>query len=419
MENTNTEMDTIGPRSYRNNAKAIALSNDSWEQAKEKSLVNLRVNFKENELLRVAETGHEFLNLCSCSYLGLSSHPKILQGAIDAVRDERVLHLSMSTTRIQLDMKNRLEEALSGLFGVTTLQALSASVAIFSTLPLLASGHLSDGRPPVMVFDRFCHFSMAYMKPVCSDETLVLTCPNDDLDFLEDACRKYPRVAYVTDGVYSMGGLPSLEGLLQLQDKYGLLLYFDDSHSVSIKGAQGEGFIKSSMGELNEKTIVIGSLGKGFGANGGAIMLGPKQHADIIRRYGGPVGWSQDMNVAGMGAILASVDIHRSSELEMLQKKLQDNIALFDNRIKTPHTGNNFPIRLIVLGEEETAVQAAKDLFEKGFYSSAVYFPIVPRGQAGIRIMIRANLSSDDILRFCDCLNGIIEKHGNGNGKNQ
>ena len=407
------ENEIAGPHKYRNNAKAIELSNKSWDQAKKSNLVHLIVNFKENETLKVAENGHEFINLCSCSYLGLSSHPTILKGAINAIREEGVLHLSMSTTRIRLAMKERMEEELSALFNVTALQALSASVAIAGILPLLASGHLTDGKPLVMVFDRFCHFSMAYMKPICGDEALVLTCPHDDLNYLEDVCKKYPRVAYITDGVYSMGGLPSLEGLLELQNRYGLFLFFDDSHSISIKGEHGEGYICSQMGGIDERTIVVGSLGKGFGANGGVVMLGTNQHADLIRRYGGPMGWSQDMNVAGMGAVLAAIKIHQSPELHALQERLQKNIELFDSQIQTKHTGNKFPIRLIVLGEEENAVRAARELFERGFYSSAVYFPIVPRGEAAVRIMMRSNLDPDDIIRFCDCLKEIIEKSEN------
>lgn len=398
-----------GPHHYRNNAKAIAISNQNWQKAKENGLTHIRVKFMErDEHYHVVDTGHEFINICSCSYLGLNSHPLVLQGAIDAVKNEQVLHLAMSTLRISLDLKRQVEDELSELFRASTLQVLSASVGIAGLLPIVASGHLAEGKPMVMIFDRFCHFSMAYMKPACADETLVLTCPNNDLDFIEDACKKYPRVAYVTDGVYSMGGLPTLPGLLELQEKYGLFLFFDDSHSISIRGEQGEGYIRSSLKELTERTVIVGSLGKGFGANGGAILLGSEKHADIIRRYGGPIGWSQDMNVAGLGAVSASIKIHRTPELKTLQDKLRENIDFFDSQIETEYSGNTFPIRIVTFGEEDVAIRAASEMFKRGFYTSAVYFPIVARGKAGIRVMIRANLTREDIIRICEALKEVL-----------
>ncbi len=404
FESTN-QTEIAGAHLYRNNARAIEISNENWEKAKENNLTHLKVNFSgRNESYELIETGKEFINICSCSYLGLSSHPAILQGAIDAIKKEKVLHLAMSTLRIRLGMKQRLEDELSSLFNTTVIQVLSASVANAGVLPVLASGHLTDGKPLVMVFDRFSHFSMAYMKPACADETMVLTCPNNDLNYIEDVCKKYPRVAYVTDGVYSMGGIATLPGLLELQEKYGLFLFFDDSHSISIKWKVGEGYIASQLNEINDRMVIIGSLGKGFGANGGIIMLGATKHADILRRYGGPMGWSQDMNVPGMGAALASLEIHKTPELTALQEKLEENIALFDELYPTANAGNGFPIRLATFGHEDDAVAAAKKMFDYGFYTSPVFFPIVARGKAGIRVMLRANLEREEVVRLCDCL---------------
>jgi 7-keto-8-aminopelargonate synthetase-like enzyme len=398
-------LEITGEHKYRNNAKAFEISHSSWEKAKNNNLTHLKVNFTgRNESYQSIETGKEFINICSCSYLGLSSHPKVLQGAIDSIKQEQVLHLSMSTLRIRLGMKQRLEDELSSLFNATVLQVLSASVANAGVLPVLASGHLTDGKPLVMVFDKYSHFSMAYMKPACADETLVLTCPNNDVNFIEDVCKKYPRVAYITDAVYSMGGIATLPELMQLQEKYGLFLFFDDSHSISIKGKVGQGYIASQLGELNDRMVVVGSFAKGFGGSGGFVMLGSPKYADTLRRYGGPMGWSQDMNVPGMGAVLASLEIHKTPELAELQKKLLDNIALFDELYPTVNAGNGFPIRRATFGEDDDAVWAAKRMMDNGFYTSPVFFPIVSRGQAGIRIMMRANLDTKDIVRLVDCL---------------
>ena len=165
--------------------------------------------------------GHEFVNLCSCSYLGLHSHPAILEGAIDAIRSQGALDLPISRIRLRLNLLEEFEAQLSDLMGARTICAVTSSAAAAGVLPLIASGHLTpDGKPPVMVFDKFAHFCMDYVKPICGDETRVLTCPHNDMNFLEDACRNNERVAYVCDGVYSMGGAAPIDDLFRLQDRF-------------------------------------------------------------------------------------------------------------------------------------------------------------------------------------------------------
>jgi 7-keto-8-aminopelargonate synthetase-like enzyme len=302
-------------------------------------------------------------------------------------------------------MVDELEARLSSLFRAKAICTVTASAASAGVLPLLASGHLSDGEPPVMVFDKHCHFSMNLVKPICADETQVLTSPHNDLNFVEDACRKHPRVAYVADGVYSLGGAAPVRELLEMQDRYGLFLFFDDSHSLSVVGERGEGYARSLMGdELNPRTIVVASLCKGFGGSGGVILLGPAEHTDLVIRFGGPLAWSQKLNSAGMGADFAAIAIHESPELGELQDRLRRNLALFDSRIATAQRGESFPIRLVPVGDEARASEISGRIFRRGFYTSPVFFPIVERGKAGLRVMLRADNHPEDILAFCDAV---------------
>ncbi len=393
---------------FRNNASAIRYGNPAWEEAREQHLIGLQIKVLDDDRL-LEETGHAFVNLCSCSYLGLHNHPAIVEGAIAALRREKVMDVPISRVRMQLSIVNELEERLSSLFRARSISAITASAASLGVLPLIASGHLSDGRPPVMVFDKFCHFSMNLVKPICADETQVLTSPHNDMNFLEDVCKQHPRVAYVADGAYSMGGCAPVEELLELQDRYGLFLFFDDSHSLSVCGERGEGYVRSRIqGDLNPLTVIVASLCKGFGAAGGVIMLGPKEHESIVLRWGGPMAWSQKLNTAGIGACLAAIDIHESPELGRLQQQLRRNLALFDEQIGTEQKGDLFPIRLIVTGEEERATGCSGGIYERGFYTSAVFFPIVEKGKAGLRVMLRADNRPEDILAFCDAVRDIV-----------
>jgi len=391
--------DIQGPRHYRNNEKLLRLADPAWQAAADAGLLEVDV-VATGDRLRVPGSGHEFTNLCSCSYLGLNRHPKIIQGAVDALRQEGTTALSMSTTRVRPALLTRLEEELGDLFDATALAGLSCSSLTGGILPLLASGHLAEGGPRVMVFDRHCHFCMAYAKPVCADESVVLTCGHNDIDELERICREYPRVAYVADGAYSMGGAARLDRLQELQEQYGLFLFFDDSHSLSVHGDHGEGFVRSRM-ELNPLTMVVASLHKAFGAKGGVVMFAQARLRDVLLRHGGALGWSQNMGVADIGAALASAAIHRTAELGVLQRKLRSNVDLFDELLATPFAGDGLNIRFVEVGDADRAVRLSAGLYQRGYYSSAVFFPIVARGKAGVRIMLRADLTDSQISGFC------------------
>lgn len=399
---------TPGIHQFRNNPKAVALGNPAWDAAHAHGLIDLRVDYVGPDVLRRLD-GHRFVNLCSCSYLGLASHPAIVEGAIDALRTQGAIDLPITRIRLRLNLLEEFEQRLSELTGARAISAVTSSAATAGVLPLIASGHLSrDGRPPVMVFDRFAHFSMDYIKPICGDETTVLTCPHNDLDFLEDACRRLPRVAYVCDGVYSMGGAAPVDELFELQDRYGLFLFIDDSHSLSVCGERGEGFVRSRIPEVNPLTVIVASLGKGFGGSGGIILLGPREHEPVLTRFGGPLAWSQGLGVAGIGAGMASIRLHLSPELGRLQQRLRNNMALFDRLVPTAQSGNGFPLKVIRIGDEERAVAASAAILERGFYTSAVFFPIVRRGEAGLRIMLRADNTEDEIRSFAAAVHDVL-----------
>ena len=398
-----------GPRLYRNNDKLIGLGNTVWQAAHDVGLIGITVDHDSNNRL-ITGDGHEFMVLCSCSYLGLNRHPAVIQGGIDALTQWRTTGLSLAEVRVRLNLLKRLEEELREQFGGPVLPGVSCSALTAGILPLIASGHLGDnGRPRVMVFDRFSHFSMAYAKPICADETLVLTSPHNDMNYLEDICRKYPRVAYVADGAYSMGGVADVAGLLDLQDRYGLFLYFDDSHALSIHGSRGEGYVRSRI-EMNPLTIVVASLAKAFGAAGGIAMLGDEALFDFLYRNAGPVAWSQNMEVAAIGHALGSLAVHRSPELAERQRRLQANIAYFDSQFPTDHAGNGLPIRKITVGEADRALRLSRELYEHGYYCSAVFFPIVARGEAGVRVMMRADIDPPELAAFCKSVKESVKE---------
>jgi 7-keto-8-aminopelargonate synthetase-like enzyme len=154
--------------------------------------------------------------------------------------------------------------------------------------------------------------------------------------------------------------------------------------------------------------MIVASLAKAFGTAGGIAMLGSQKQFDFLYRNAGPVAWSQNMEVPAIGASLASIELHRSPELRQLQEKLQRNIAYFDSQFPTPLAGNGMPVRKIEVGEEDKAVRLSTELYRRGYYCSAVFFPIVARGQAGVRIMMRADIEPEQLRAFCATTQEIL-----------
>lgn len=347
----------------------------------------------------------QVIDFVRCSYLGLDNHPAIVAAAIEAIEAHHSLHWSCARTRLNFDLLAELEATLSEMFCARVLAFSTVMLANLGAMPLLASGQLTGEKKPIVVFDRIAHISLAYHKPVVADETQVETIAHNDIGALERLCREHPVVVYVCDGVYSMGGNSPIKELRQLQERYGLFLYIDDAHGISVFGRQGEGFARSQFPKvLGDRTIIVASLAKGFGASGGMVMLGTAEHEALFRRYSIPYAFSVAPNLAAVGAALGSCEIHRSSELGERQRRLAQRIKVFDCRVPTAEQGNPFPIRMIAIGSEAEAIAIARGLLDAGFYTSVTFFPTVAQGSAGIRVCITADHEAGEIERLCDCI---------------
>lgn len=349
------------------------------------------------------------IDFVRCSYLGLDNHPVTVAGAIEAIEAQS----SRGRTQLNFDLMAELEKNLSEMFCAHVLAVSSGILATLGAMPILASGQLTGGRKPVVVFDRFAPISLTYHKPVVASETRVETIVHNDIDALERLCRENPVVAYVCDGVYFQGGYSPIKELRQLQERYGLFLYIDDAHGISIFGRQGEGFARSQFPQaLGDRTIIAASLANGFGASGGVLMLGAADQEALFRQYSLPYGFSTAPDVAAVGAALGSCKIHRSAELGQRQRRLAQRVDLFDGRVATAEQGNSVPIRTITVGSETKASVVARELLDCGFL--VTFFPMVSQGKAKIRVCITAEHEVRDIERLCDC---ILQKVAERTGK--
>jgi len=398
---------------FLNIKKSTRISADFWNVTRDAGLFDLVVAGLGDGRHRVLADGHEFVNMASYSYLGLDTHPRLVRAAAEALLSEGSLNTSSSRRTMRFGVLRDAEVALSELFDVEAVTVNSCATAAWTSLPLVASGLFTDDVPPLMVFDKSAHFCLNAMKPNVADEAEITTIPHNDVGALEDLCKRHRQVAYVADGVYSIGGQAPIAELLRLQEKYGLFLLLDEAHGISTVGQRGRGVVLEAMGGINDRTLIITSLNKGFGASGGAIFLGRRgsqERFDTALRSAGPLMWSQRINTAGLGALLASAELHASAELTELQDRLQANIALFDSLVETPERGDGLPIRFVQIGSEEATVALSQDLLRAGFSAPPVFFPIVGRGRAGLRLMLRANMSAEEIEEFCGLLTTLRQR---------
>jgi 8-amino-7-oxononanoate synthase len=385
----------------RNTASLIKTSTPHFAAAHLNGLMALYVKPLSGRRVEIEMPGGQGLavtDFVRCSYLGLDNHPDIVTGAAALTADYGTLHWSCARTRLNFAALGALEEDLSNLFGAHVITFSTVLAANMSALPLIASGALSEGVKPVMVFDRLAHATLAYNKPVVAEETYIRTIGHNNLAELEEICQAHPCVAFICDGVYSMGGNAPIAELLELQRRYDLFLYIDDAHGISIFGENGEGFARSQMPDgLGDRTIIAASLGKGFGASGGMLMLGSAEQEEIFRRFALAHAFSASINVAAIGGAAASAKLHRSPEIGERQKRLATNIALFDELMPTAQAGTPLPIRTVLIGEELAAIGAARFILDAGSYVSAIFFPTVASGRAGLRICPTADHTADEI----------------------
>lgn len=157
------------------------------------------------------------------------------------------------------------------------------------------------------------------------------------------------------------------------------------------------------------RTIIAASLGKGFGASGGMLMLGTARQEELFRRFAVAHAFSASLNVASIGAALGSVAIHRSEDLAKRQTLLKSNIELLDSLLRTEQMGAPLPIRTVNLGSEERAVAATRSLLDRGIYGSAIFFPTVAKGRAGVRVCVTADHTCEQVHDLCAALSDAID----------
>lgn len=335
------------------------------------------------------QDGREVINFCANNYLGLSSHPKVIEAAKKAIDTHGY---GMSSVRFicgTQDIHKELERKISEFLGmedtILYAAAFDANGGVFE--PLL-------GPEDAIISDALNHASIIDGVRLC--KAMRYRYNHNDMADLEEKLKEADAAGakekiIVTDGVFSMDGtIAQLDKICDLADKYNALVMSDECHSTGFMGKTGRG-VHEHHGVMNRIDIITGTLGKALGGASGGFTSGRKEIIDMLRQRSRPYLFSNTLAPSITGASIAVIDM--LSETTQLRDKLEQNTKYFREEMTKagfdikPGTHAIVPIMLY---EAPLAQQFADALLEKGIYVIGFFYPVVPKGQARIRVQMSA-----------------------------
>ncbi|HAS60736.1 MAG TPA: glycine C-acetyltransferase [Algoriphagus sp.] len=349
--------------------------------------------------------GKKVLNFCANNYLGLSSHPRVIEAAKKAIDTHG---FGMSSVRFicgTQDIHKELERKISEFLGtedtILYAAAFDANGGVFEPLLGPEDAIISDALNHASIIDgvRLCK-AMRYRYEHNNMEDLEAQ--------LKDAVAKGAKQKIiVTDGVFSMDGtIAQLDKIVALAEKYEALVMSDECHSTGFMGKTGRG-VHELCNVMGKMDIITGTLGKALGGASGGFTSGRKEIIELLRQRSRPYLFSNTLAPSITGASIAVLDL--LSETTELRDKLEENTQYF--RAKMTEAGfdikpGTHPIVPVMLYDAVLSQKMAEKLLEKGIYVIGFYYPVVPKGQARIRVQISAG---HDREHLDQAINAFIE----------
>jgi glycine C-acetyltransferase len=331
--------------------------------------------------------GKTVLNFCANNYLGLSSHPKVIQAAKEAIDTHGY---GMSSVRFicgTQDIHKELEQKIANFLGtedtILYAAAFDANGGVFEPL---------FGEEDVIISDALNHASIIDGVRLCKAKRFRYEHNNmDDLESkLKEAAGCRSRIV-VTDGSFSMDGtIAQLDKIVALAEKYDAVIMIDECHSTGFLGKTGRG-THEYRGVMGKIDIITGTLGKALGGASGGFTSGKKEVIEMLRQRSRPYLFSNTLAPSIAGASIAVFNM--LSETTELRDKLEFNTKYF--RKKMTEAGfdikpGDHPIVPIMLYDAVLAQNFAAKLLQEGIYVIGFFFPVVPKGQARIRVQLSA-----------------------------
>lgn len=351
----------------------------------------------------------EVLNFCANNYLGLSNNPELVEAAKKSLDTHG---FGMSSVRFicgTQDIHKELEEKISNFLGtedtILYTSCFDANTGLFETIL---------DKDCAIISDQLNHASIIDGIRLCKAERKLYK--HSDMEELENYLKdtQHCKIRLIaTDGVFSMDGhIAKLKEICNLAEKYNALVMVDDSHAVGFMGKTGRGTAEH-CGVTGRVDIITGTLGKALGGASGGFTSGHKEIIAKLRQRSRPYLFSNTMAPSIVGAGIRVFDIlSKSTEL---RDRLEKNTAYF--RKKMTDVGFNIkegehPIVPIMLGDAKLAQNMAADLLEEGIYVTGFFYPVVPKGEARIRVQISAGHTTEHLNKAIEAFTKVGRKHG-------
>ncbi|MCD8741457.1 glycine C-acetyltransferase [Mucilaginibacter roseus] len=333
------------------------------------------------------QSGKEVINFCANNYLGLSSHPRVIEAA-KATMDTHGYGLSSvrficGTQDIHKQLEQKISEFLGTEDTILYAAAFDANGGVFEPLFNDKDAIISDELNHASIIDgvRLCKAQRHRYK-------------HDDMADLEEKLQATQDLRHriiVTDGAFSMDGtIAQLDKICELAEKYNALVMIDESHCSGFMGKTGRG-THEHHNVIGKIDIITGTLGKALGGASGGFTSGRKEIIDMLRQRSRPYLFSNTLAPAITGASIAVLDM--LSETTDLRDKLESNTQYF--REKMTAAGFDIkpgvhPIVPVMLYDAKLAQEFAAKMLEEGIYVIGFYYPVVPQGKARIRVQLSA-----------------------------
>lgn len=360
--------------------------------------------------VEIRANGREVLNFCANNYLGLADHPRLIAAAIKAIETHG---LGMASVRFicgTQDIHKELEAAVA--------QFLSTEDTILYSSCFDANGGLFETLLPdedhAVISDQLNHASIIDGIRLCKAERHRYS--HGDLSQLEDALKatqtKKSRLI-TTDGVFSMdGAYAKLNDICDLAEKYGALVHIDECHSTGFVGATGRG--TPEMFDVTGRVdIITGTFGKALGGSAGGFTSARKEIVELLRQRSRPYLFSNTLAPAIVGASIECLKM--LGESTALRDRVNANALWFRAAMAaagfTLKPGTH-PIVPVMLGDAKLAQAMAKDLLDEGIYVIGFFFPVVPKGQARIRVQLSAAHTQAHLEKAVGAFTKVGRKHG-------
>jgi glycine C-acetyltransferase len=359
----------------------------------------------------ITVNGKKVLNFCANNYLGLSSHPKVMEAARKYV-DNR--GYGLSSVRFicgTQDIHKELEAKLSAFLGtedtILYVAAFDANGGVFEPL---------FGEEDAIISDELNHASIIDGVRLCKAARFRYL-HNDMADLekqLQAASQSRSRII-VTDGSFSMDGtIAQLDKICGLADEYDAIVMIDDSHSTGFLGQTGRG-THEYRGVTGRVDIITGTLGKALGGASGGFTSGRKEVIDMLRQRSRPYLFSNSLAPSIVGASITVLDL--LSETTSLRDKLEYNTRYFRDKMTAAGFDirpGDHPIVPIMLYDAVVAQKFAARLLEEGIYVIGFFFPVVPKGKARIRVQLSAAHEQEHLDRAIDAFVKVGKEMGKG-----